>query len=755
MAEKRKKKKKYDRKKLKPVRVSSRNSYNPLDKKKVPFLKEDYNGKLFNDTFDVTDVSFRLSGVITGEETIKMKDYLVYRPLPKWFENMRTPPDVHEDSLEMLEYYQKVNEACLNGVLIEGEYYNPFYTFWMLLYVFPVVPLDDDGEYIEGETEINHATYSNIDRYIFDVMWGAYLTRKYVALVSGRGIGKSYFTTSIMMWFYILHDSQDLISSATSEDHAEEAWDKVISTLNDIEEHYPGLWQERYSESKKGIEAYKEVTDLSTGKKEKVGSENDMARIVYGFRAGATKGRRPHFQHVEEFAAFPSTGPGALKEVIGQSKGSWLIMRRIRNAFVVFTGTGGSVNNDHAKHMFMDPEAFNLYYVEEWGGKTGLFIPSHFKYATTWEKYGVPDLNTARNNMLIERKLIEKDPEAYLKECQEFPLELGEVFQKNGTNIFNTELLAAQRTKILLQKDDVPKWLQGTLEYIDDADGRHIGANFIESSVGNIYILQGEEVPYKTDNGSVFNDLYIMGVDSIDQGNADSAKGTVGSKLAVAVKKRTPDGGIFKTTSNLYVAYYNHRSDDVRSDYENVLKLSMFFNSKINLEYAKVSIVGHFRAKGQYHRFIKRPTIATTNNMNADPLKSKSSLIGTPVSTHYIDYQDGKLAEYISDNSHNIWFDTALKQLLEYDRNNRTPSDLVIAMGLCELMDDDLLGKIAKPLESEVDELELFGFYIDKSTGKKKKGIIPKASKEELSMNSEYEFEPFKIKVEGEFGGWK
>ena len=735
---------------VKPLRISTRNAYDPFDKRKVPFLEYRADGKIFNDVFEVTDASYRLPGIVTGDETIHMRDYLVHRPVPKWFENMRTPPEVHEDSLEMLDYYQKIFNACNNGVIIEGEYYNPFYVFWMILYVFPVPVPDGEGGYLEEETDIGHPLYSTIDRYVFDVMWAAYKQRKYVALMSGRGIGKSYFTTSIMMWYYILRDKQDLISSATSEDHAEEAWDKIVETLDEIEKAYPGLWQERYTNSKKAIVAYKETTDLASGKKEKKGSQNDLAKIVYGFRAGATKGRRPNFQHLEEFAAFPSTGPGALKEVIGQSKGSWLVMRKIKKAFVVYTGTGGSVNNDHAKHMFTDPKAFNLYSTYEWGGETGLFIPSQLKYATTWEEFGVPDIKTARLAMIEERKFIENDPEAFLKECQEFPLELKEVFQKDGKNIFNTELLAAQRTKILL-KQDVPKWLRGTLEYVDDDDGRHVGANFIKSDVGNIYILEGEETPYRNVQGSVFNDLYIMGLDSIDQGNADSAPGTEGSKLAAAIKKRIPDGGAMSTTTNLYVAYYNHRSDDVRSDYENVLKLSMFFNSKINLEYAKIGIVGHFRTRGQYHRFIKRPTIATTNNMNADPTKVKSSLLGTPASTQYIDYQDGKLAEYIDDNSHNIWFDPALEQLIEYDRDNRTPSDLVIAMGLCELMDDDLLGKIAKPKEATA-ELSDFGYYKDPYTGRKIYGELPKISEEGEKMNSEYTFQTL---TEDSSGGWR
>ena len=735
---------------IKPHKVNSRNSYDTFDKSKVPFLEYRADGKIMNDTFDVTDSRHRLPGIITGDEEIRLLDYLTYRPIPKWFENMRKPPDVHPDSLEMLDYYQKVDYACKNGVVIEGEFYNPFYTFWMIMYVFPIPVPDGEGGYLEDESDIGHPTYSNIDRYVFDIMWAAYKQRKYVALMSGRGIGKSYFTTSIMMWYYILFDKREIISSATSDDHADEAWDKIVETLDEIENEYPGYWQERATDSKKEIEAYKEQKDMLSGKTKKIGSQNSIAKIVYGFRAGSTKGRRPHFQHIEEFAAFPSTGPGSLKEVIGQSKGSWLVMRKIKKAFVVYTGTGGSVNNDHAKHMFTRPEAFNIYVSNEWGGKTGLFIPSQLKYATTWEKFGVADVRTARLAMVEERRLIEGDPEAFLKECQEFPLELKEVFQKDSKNIFNSELLAIQQTKITLRKPDVPTWLHGNIVYIDDSAGRHVGGVFEEAPNGSIHIMKGEEIPYKNPSGRVFNDLYIMGVDSIDQGNIDSMVGKDGSNLAAAVKKRIPDGGVFDTTTNLYVCYYDKRSDDVRDDYENILKISLLFNARINLEYAKIGIVSHFRDRGQYHRFVKRPTIATDGNMDADPLKKRANQIGTPPSPKYIDHQDGKLKEYIDDSSGTIWYEPAITQLLEYDRLNRTPSDLVVAMGLTELLDEDLLGKIAKPKEAASEEFVLFGYYKDPVTGKKKYGALPRKSEEEINMNKEY---VFGLK-EGLMGGW-
>jgi hypothetical protein len=61
-----------------------------------------------------------------------------------------------------------------------------------------------------------------------------------------------------------------------------------------------------------------------------------------------------------------------------------------------------------------------------------------------------------------------------------------------------------------------------------------------------------------------------------------------GSKLACAIKKRFSN--MFSRTSNPYV-FYNERSDDVRWDYENVLKISMLYHARLNVEYTKINII--------------------------------------------------------------------------------------------------------------------------------------------------------------------
>lgn len=712
------------------MRIRTRISYNKFDTKRLKFLKE-LDGTWYNGKYNVTEAVDKLPGIVTGEEDIRLIDYLVYRPLPKALLDMKKMPKVHPDSYDMQMYYKKIYQAVTEGLHVDGEYFNPIFMFWMLIFVFEIPTYDKNNNPVTGEFEIGRPIYSTIDRYIFDNVWKAHKQRKYTALMSGRGIGKSFITVCITAWYYMLFDEQEIIISGTSEDIMIEAWSKVRGTLKFIESQFKGLKQKRITDSNKKIEAGEIYYD-EYGEKDVRGSANTISRIVYGDNPNSTRGRRPHFQHVEEFAAFPAhPSIGSLKNAIGQSKGSWIIQGSMKKAYVMYTGTGGSVNNKDAEDIFMNPDGFNILSVQEWGDKfhpdqkTGLFIPSPLKYGGTWEHYGTPDVELATSLMLLNREAIKSDHVAYIQELQEFPITLDEVFLRKGTNIFNQDKIAEQivRVKTASKKP----WKEGELEYIIEGD-QIVGVKFVERAGGKIIII---EEPTRAKSGVDFKNLYVGGVDGIDQGNNDSL-GNDRSKLACAIKKRIPDT-IFSGTSNVYVAFYNERSDDVRWDYENVLKLAIYYNAKINVEYTKIGIVAFFREKKQFFRLLKRPSLAIGANISGS---KASMLIGTPATTHIIDHQDEKIKEYIDDYYHQIGYLPLLEQLKDYSREDRTKYDLVIAMGLAELADEDYIGKPAKEDYASSSELEIWGTYRDAS-GAKRWGVIPTKSDEIKSIAEE------------------
>jgi hypothetical protein len=318
--------------------------------------------------------------------------------------------------------------------------------------------------------------------------------------------------------------------------------------------------------------------------------------------------------------------------------------------------------------------------VNEWGKETSLFIPSYLKYGGTWEYRGTPDVKKAMDMMVTRRSLLEKDPVMYIQELQEFPMILEEVFLVRGTNIFNQDKIAEQLTALSISKEKHYK--TGKLEYILDKSGDIKGVTFREAADGKIIIVEPPEI--KKGDKTPLNNLYVAGVDSIDQGRKDSL--IEGSKLAMAIKKRIGDS-MFSGTTNIYVAFYNERSDDVRWDYENVLKLAIYYNCRINIEYTKINIVSFFRTKGQLWRFLRRPSIAIGANVSG---AKASTLIGTPATSAVIAHQDQKWADYIDDNYFSIMYPPVLEQSRDYTANNRTKWDFVVACGLAELAEEDM-----------------------------------------------------------------
>jgi hypothetical protein len=178
-------------------------------------------------------------------------------------------------------------------------------------------------------------------------------------------------------------------------------------------------------------------------------------------------------------------------------------MGAIKKAFVMMTGTGGSVNKG-CRGCFTNPRGFNLRDQRMGTGNRDLYS-SFLKVRGTWESSGVPNIELAMMQLIHSRKALETDPIAYMQELQEFPITLEEVFTIKGSNIFNQDKIAEQLTKL---KTMVKKpWMEGRLEYTMLPDGTITGVNFVECAGGKIII----ELPDKEPDGSISNNLYVGG----------------------------------------------------------------------------------------------------------------------------------------------------------------------------------------------------------------------------------------------------
>jgi len=633
----------------------------------------------------------------------------------------------------MEDFYMEIGYHSIHGVWVDGEYFNPLFIYYLNIFVFPVYKLDSEGNPTE-DFEIGHPFYCNIDRYIFDCIWKAMLNNKDASLMGGRGIGKSFIVGAIIDRQYRLFPNSWTISSSTNEEMTNEAWKKIKECMEAIEKLHR-TWKHKKVDGGDNADLIEsgETIELPDKTKEKRGYLSKIEKILYGIKPDKTRGKRPHLQHIEEFAAFPpSHQKGALKRCINASRGSWYVGGSIKKCTVIYTGTGGTVENDEAEDVFLKPDAYEILATYDWGQPSGIFIPTHIKRSGTWEITGCPDVATAESQVDAERKAAMADTDKYLGLLQEYPKTLKEVFMRSGSNIFNQDKLAEQRIRLLSDEENIIKPERGFLTWVKEENTGHIlGVKFEKSNLGDFYInehphwvLDQKDKVVMFSNKSIFiKDLYVAGCDSIDQGIKDSAHATdnkKGSELAILIKKRVLDGSYFKSTSNFYVAKYKKRSNDVRDDHDNALKLALYYQAPVNIEYTKIGIVSHFRLRGFYNMLMKRPTIARGD---ADPNKA-SHLIGTQASTGMIDHMDNKIKEYIDDYYDQMFFDDQLEQCQDYNREDRTKFDLVIAMGLCELADEDKIGQLARPKEKETDGFQMFGYYTDHN-GIKRYGVIP------------------------------
>jgi hypothetical protein len=431
-----------------PVLDGVKNNYDPFS---LDFLQKDDSGRIWNGEFEVTKAPKKLVGVPTGKEDIKLSDYLVYRPIPKELLMWRNIPNYHPDSLDMENWYTPLVNYCYDGVWVDGEYFNPLFVYWLNVFVFPVPIYDEEGNPTE-EFKDSHASYCNIDRYFFDYCWKAEINRKDCSIMGGRGIGKSYMINSIVDREYRLFPKSHSIISSTNEETTDEAWIKIEKGLETIEAKHRALKYKRLVDSATRKEAG-ELIELPDGTTEKRGHLSIMEKIVYGKNAGKTRGKRPTRQLIEEFAAFPpSHQKGSLKACKRESRGSWWVMGSIKKCTVYYSGTGGTVENDEAKDIFLNPEAHDILPTNDFNNDApdgcGFFVPTHIKRAGTWEKTGCPNIFLASNEVDEERSRKKNDPQSYMGLLQEYPKTVKEVFSRRGVNIFNQEKIATQRISL-------------------------------------------------------------------------------------------------------------------------------------------------------------------------------------------------------------------------------------------------------------------------------------------------------------------
>lgn len=564
--------------------------------------------------------------------------------------------------------------------------------------------------------------------------------RMNACMMKARGAGYSEIEASIISNSYNVIKGSINVCTAFAQTQLDKLLEKVWANINWLYYNTDGgmahLSQAKNSNYLRRASHY----EIRDGQKIEVGWGSQIQGIITD-KPGKLRGDRTDILMFEECGLWPQftkayTQADALVGQIGRQWGLRLM-----------GGTGGETGPqmEGLRKMYYEPQLFGVLPYRHNFTKNGEYAITSFffpafrtiKELSLLDSRGWLDDEDGKAYFNKTRDLKAQDPEEFTTFCAEYCFDGEEAFSLEGNNKFNKILIAEQLASIRIHKDS-PKPERGTLEYIFK-NGQHsreniTGLKWIKNNNGDVQIIEhpiwtqvsydeeGNELKYEKMNG-----LYVAGIDSIDLGMEDTSALTKDpSNFCIVIKRRQ-----FGLKDPTYVAMYKARPNDVRDAYKTAIKLLQYYNCKANLEATRVSMLSWAREKKYLNYFMYRPVATYPAGNNP-----KRRTIGTPASVAIIDHQTDLIRDYVNDFCHNIWFEEMLDELSRYTDEMKRKFDIIAAMGLCELGDEDMMGVTPRQIENTDDSFQDFGYYIDPETGYRRKGIIPKKIITKATINS-------------------
>lgn len=389
----------------------------------------------------------------------------------------------------------------------------------------------------------------------------------------------------------------------------------------------------------------------------------------------------------------------------------------VRRGIKIGWGTGGDQGPSLTglSEIFSDPKANNVLPYKNFYSSdgtvqyTGFFIPAYtFMLGSEYTDHrGVTNIEKAKK--YYEEQRAAKSGKSLLEYCSEYCFTPAEALLRQGDNIFDAIAISDRIIQIRIHKMGVKPRRVALLWDKSEGDETLNKVKVYDKVDSNILIYEEPML----DDKDPYKNLYVAGIDSIDQGTEDSATQKDVSDFCIVIKRRA-----YGLKEPKYVAVYKERPRDIRFAYDNAMKLLAWYNCKALLEHTKISILTYFKSKKKDNLFMKRPKSSLS-----DIKRGNSQMIGVPATETIIKHGLELINTYVNDYCYTIDSDMILEQLLNYSYENKRKYDIVAAMGMAEIADEELMGFNPKPAYSVEKEWKDFGWFIN-SKGYKQFGVI-------------------------------
>lgn len=696
-----------------------------------------------------------------------------YRPIdethgldfdPSWFTEVREtflrtgrycsylPRSKRWDAFWKEQYTRCKYGMTSHGYTITGDNY-----FFLNFYQLPVVDMDKASG--EGTNESFPVFFAS-QYMFFHYLQMCRVLHKNAALMKARSIGFSEINASLAARLYTTIKRSRTVITCFNDTYLNGTFSKLDHALTFINTNADGFFKPRLTdkalEKKSGyqIKIDGQFTDFGW---------LSVVKGINGSKPSNIRGERVDLLIYDEAGSWPDLTTAVVQgqelcEVQGVPRG-----------IMLFGGTGGDFGSplEGLKKIYYNPVAFKILpFRHKWtqDGTTiesGFFLPYFLQSLNPeyMDSRGVCNQTEYKKVLQEERNNLLAVPEEYLKKCAERCWNAEEAFTLEGQNKFNKMKIADQLAKIRLHKIG-PRPQVGTIDYtyksnkhsLENIDGFRWLLNsgkvqILEHPVwSDLYKEQIEKQKKEAEEQGIdfeapvyteMNDLYVAGIDGIDIGAAQTSKETRDpSDFCIVIKRRA-----FGLNEPQYVAMYKDRPQNIREAYKIAMCMCRYYNCRINIEATRVGMITWARENKCLQYFMKRPRATLT-----DIKYGTTKQYGTPATKTIIEQQTDLIADYVEDYGHNIWFEDMLEQLNGYNDENKTKFDIIAALGMVELADQELSGRQPTKVDKEVEEFQDYGYYIN-DKGYREFGVIPKKQSNQIVIKQEENNDPYRIET--------
>ena len=595
--------------------------------------------------------------------------------------NLKNYKKFNPDTLEYAHFWKEQRKRILNGykptggVWIPGSYY--FYLNFSKIHglapnakrkgMITPVYRDQDHEYFSAVHDAKENGYGLI-------------------VLKARRKGFSFMNANLLLHEWVCYSHSENGIGSQKEDYVLDFKKKMMLSYNELPKQLrPKILRDNEDILMSGYKVKEDGVWVDKGMK-------SMVHFRVMDNPGAFRGTSLNYMVFEEAGEFLKLKKGY------QANEECFRDGAIQFGTPIIGGTSNQmeIESDDYMDMFINADKYNL---------KPLFIPAAKVYPGYFDiKFGKSDVDGATKD--IEKRAEKKRQSGDISDLyafrQEMPLKVEHAFLRTGGSPFRLDLLNKQIGNIKTNnKFDVVR--RGRLEWQKNESGKEIFGSYpiwVED-LGNKDDYDNDTNPFPFEIVDMpLSDLKNADVSAVDPYHIDDdleeikKNGKVGNKRSkgcMCVYRRFI--GV-ETPGEYPVAFYTDRPESKQAFYENCLKLAIFYDSKILVEYNDDNFFKYF-INNKVFRFLKeRPRSADS------PYSTVTNKYGIHMKTHQKKMITEFLDEYVKHHWEDIYFLPLLNELCVYGTAN---TDRAMAFGMALMHDADNLRTVKAKEKNDGD----------------------------------------------------